>query len=151
MTDGEGNPARDLPPADTDARLVVIDPPWCTPCEGAWESVARTVDSFPPGTVKVYRLLLDRERLLAGAEGEQETPPARAPFPAGTPVAGTYHVLPGPFRENFEVERVPVLLLLDRDGKVRGRWSGYHPALADDLASAVRALAAPEFAPVPVK
>jgi hypothetical protein len=151
LADAYGSPAAALPPPPTDARLLVLDLPWCTPCDGAWESVATAVNSFPPGTVTVYRLLFDRERILDATGTEKEVPPVRLPPRPASVSAETYHVLPGPFRESFEAERGPVFLLLDRKGKVTGRWSGFHPALADDLASGIRSLAAPGLTPAPAR
>ena len=89
---------------------------------------------FPPGTVRVYRVLFDRETVLSPA-GRQEVPPLHPPpLPEGDgpedPGAlkvTTLTALPGEFRKEFRVSHGPVLLLLDdrrKGGEAVDRFLG---------------------------
>ncbi len=89
----------------------------------------------------VYRILFDRERQLTG-QGTAETPPLRAipPPDAGTLPVTTLTALPKAFRESYGITQVPVLLLLDGEGRVSRRWIGSSPSLSAALVEEVRRL-----------
>ncbi|MBP2682718.1 MAG: hypothetical protein H6Q79_757 [Deltaproteobacteria bacterium] len=100
---------------------------------------------FPPGTVRVYRVLFDRETSLSPA-GRQEVPPLRpAPLPEGDGPGDpgalkvtTLTALPKEFRKEFRVSQAPVLFLLDPGGKVARRWIGASVGMSLELASEIR-------------
>lgn len=43
-------------------------------------------------------------------------------------------------QQALEVTSVPTVILVDREGKIRGRWGGYEEGVEDELARAVRAM-----------
>ena len=100
---------------------------------------------FPPGTVRVYRVLFDRETVLSPA-GRQEVPPLRpAPLPEGdgpgdlSPLMiTTLTALSGKFHEEFRVSQGPVVLLLNAEGKVERRWIGFSVGMSRELSSEIR-------------
>jgi hypothetical protein len=141
FVDAAGAALRHLPDDPEPVRLVLLDFPWCTPCAEAWAALQEASRSVPPGSARIYRVLFDRERLLTGA-GERDAPPLR-PVPAAD--AGTFPVttltaFPDAFRGTFRVEDAPVLLLLDGNGRIIRRWTGYSPSLAAAVAAAVTSL-----------
>lgn len=127
-------------------RLLFLDFPWCPQCDGMWEGIRSAAREFPPGTLRVYRILFDREKLFPGREPVEVPPlapsPPRSPDPVdstgGAVPVVTWTALPGPFREQFQFTRVPVLLLLDEKGVVTARWAGTRPSLAASLAGEIR-------------
>ena len=146
LVDESGTETAGLPPASEPIRLVVIDSPWCLLCGEAWTAVASAASTFPPGSVRIYRILFDRERVYAPG-GIRESPSLRPPVSPGPaadrtdapiPQVTTLTALSGPFRDHFRVGRVPVLLLLNEGGMVEKRWVGYQPSLAGQLAEEVR-------------
>jgi hypothetical protein len=146
LVDGSGAERADLPPAAEPARIVVLDFPWCPACADAWEALRAAAGTLPPGTLHVYRILFDRERLLT-AEGAAEVPPLSPTPPlappladsAGSPVPVTaLTAIPRGFLDEFRVTRAPVLLLLDEKGAVTRRWVGHSPSLGGAIADEVR-------------
>jgi len=143
--DASGEPRADLPEDPEPIRLLFLDFPWCPPCGGMWEELRGAAREFPPGTLRVYRILFDRETMFPGQEPVEvpplvPSPPRTAPVDSAggeVPVA-TWTALPGPFRKQFQFTRVPVLLLLDRRGAVAARWAGASPTLAISLAGEIR-------------
>lgn len=143
--DETGKEMSSLPPSSEPIRLVMIDSPWCPLCREAWGALASASSTFPPGSVRVYRILFDRERLYT-REGVRESSPL-SPAPAPGMAAGrsgaapsgvtTLTAIPGPFRDQFRVGQVPILLLLSEDGMVETRWVGYSPSLDSQLAEEV--------------
>ena len=100
---------------------------------------------FPPGTVRVYRVLFDRETALSPA-GRREVPPllpASLPEGDGSEDPGaltvtTLTALPGEFRKEFRVSDGPVLLLIDAKGTVERRWIGFSAGMSRELSSEIR-------------
>lgn len=145
LTEG-GKETAGLPPSPERVRLVFFDSPWCPQCDEAWDAIGSAASTFPPGSARVYRIRFEQERIYT-AEGSREVPPVpRASTPAGItsppdspriPVT-TLTALPGPFREQLRVGQMPVILLLDENGRVEKRWTGYSPSLRDSLAEEVR-------------
>ncbi|GAB4368659.1 MAG: hypothetical protein Kow00128_14200 [Deltaproteobacteria bacterium] len=144
--DESGTPRSDLPRDPEPTRLLFLDFPWCPPCDGMWEEIRSAASQAPSGSLKIYRILFDRERLFPGREPVEVPPrvpiPPRTPFPVDSagreiPVA-TWTAIPGAFRDRFRVSRVPVLLLLDDAGAVTARWTGTSPGLAASLGEAIR-------------
>ncbi len=121
FADESGKVLTDLPGGGEAYRLVLIDFPWCTPCADAWKSVRAALETAPPGTVRTYRVLFDREISIA-ASGKTETAPMR-PVPPPWPEVTTLTVLPGAFLEAYRVHQAPMLLLIDRDERSRGDGS----------------------------
>jgi len=143
--DESGRRRADLPDDPEPIRLLFLDFPWCSPCGGTWEEIRIAAREFPPGTLRVYRILFDRETLFPGRIPVEVPPlvpsPPRSPpvdSMGGTVPMATWTALPGPFREQFQFTRVPVLLLLDRKGAVSARWVGASPSLAVSLAGEIR-------------
>lgn len=144
----DGTPARELPAGGEPLRLVVLDFPWCSACAEAWKAVGVASRSVPAGTVRVYRIVFDRERLFEGSR-EREVPPLRPapPANAGAFPVTTLTAIPSAFRQQYRVEEAPVLLLLDRGGRVAARWSGSFPALAAGIAGEINRLLAADRRP----
>jgi hypothetical protein len=145
FSDSSGNALEALPPADGTIRLVFLEFPWCPVCPDVWRAIRIGVKPFPRGTVRVYRVLFDRETLLSPS-GRKEVPPLYPPrLPEGDGPADpetfgitTLTALPGAFREEFRVSHGPVLLLLDADGKVAMRWIGFSEGIAGELSREIR-------------
>ena len=145
FTDASGKAVSDLPDFGEPFRLVLIDSPWCPPCADAWKSVRGALETAPPGSVRVYRILFDREISIA-ASGKKETAPMRPvppPWPGFREDAGdlkvtTLTAVPEVFREEFRVNQAPMLLLIDREGTVARRWIGYSTNLGEDLSSELK-------------
>jgi hypothetical protein len=139
LTEG-GKETAALPPSPEPIHLVFFDAPWCPQCGEAWDAIGSAASTFPPGSVHLYRIRFDQERIYT-AGGSRNIPPLSGtssrpdlpPIPVTTLVAR-----PGPFRELLRVDQMPVLLLLDENGKVEKRWTGYSPSLRDSLAEEVR-------------
>ena len=141
FVDASGQPQSGLPDSPEPFRLILLDYVWCPPCADAWKSVREASREIPDGSVRVYRVLFDRERLL-GSEGTTEVAPLHPPSPpdAGTLPVTAVVALPRAFRERFGPEQAPLLLLTDREGKVFKRWTGASPSLSADIVSEVKRL-----------
>lgn len=139
IADSSGEPRTGLPDSPEPFRIVFLDYTWCPPCDNVWEAIRDASRRIPEGSVRVYRILFDRERLL-DREGTTEVAPLfpAAPADAGTLPVTTVVALPRPFREHFSPEHGPVLLLTDRAGKVLKRWIGASPSLSAAIVSEVR-------------
>ncbi len=145
FADAEGKPLAALPESGEPVRLVFLDFPWCPACADAWKSIRFAAAPFPPGTVRVFRVLFDRETLLSTA-GKREVPPLPRTSAAGgiepedaeTLAVTPLIALPGAFREEYRVSQAPVVLLLDGQGKVARRWIGFSAGLSRELASEIR-------------
>ena len=145
FSDASGNALEGLPEADGTIRLVFLEFPWCPPCADVWRAIRTAAAPFPPGTVRIYRVLFDRELALSPAGGQEVPPLHPAPLPEGGALEDpgalkvtTLSALPGAFREEFRVSQGPVLLLLDAEGKVERRWIGYSTGLSRELSSEIR-------------
>jgi hypothetical protein len=138
FVDDRGQPQSALPASSEPYRLIVLDHVWCPPCADAWKALREASLEIPAGTVRVYRILFDRERLL-GREGTREIAPLRpVPSPdAGSLPVTTVLALSGPFRDRYGPELAPLLLLTDRSGTVLKKWTGVSPSLASAIASEV--------------
>lgn len=145
FSDASGKTLDAPPPADGTIRLVFLEFPWCPACVDVWKAVRIAAKPFPQGTVRVYRVLFDRETVLSPA-GRQEVPPLRpTPLPEGDgpedPGAlqvTTLTALPGEFRKEFRVSQGPVLLLFGAEGTVEKRWIGYSAGMSRELSSEIR-------------
>ena len=141
-----GEKTAGLPQSSEPLRLVFFDAPWCPQCAEVWGALRSASSTFPPGSVRIYRILFDREQHYA-QDGSRDVPPlhpsgspetANVLSPAAMPPVTTLTVLLHPFHDQFRVDHVPLLVLLDEDGTVEERWAGYSPALRDQVAEAVR-------------
>jgi hypothetical protein len=145
FSDASGKALEGLPEPDGTIRLVFLEFPWCPPCADVWGALRAAAAPFPPGTVRIYRVLFDRETVLSPA-GRQEVPPLHsAPLPEGGALEDpgalkvtTLSALPGEFRKEFRVSNGPVLLLLDAEGKVERRWIGFSAGMSGELSSEIR-------------
>lgn len=145
FSDASGKALEALPEADGTIRLVFLEFPWCTACADVWRAMQTATAPFPPGTLRIYRVLFDRETVLSPA-GRQEVPPLHpAPLPedgapedAGALKVTTLTAFPGAFRKEFRVSNGPVLLLLDANGKVERRWVGFSAGMSRELSSEIR-------------
>ena len=145
FSDNSGKALEGLPPADGTIRFVFLEFPWCPACADAWSAMRTAAAPFPPGTVRIYRVLFDRETLLSPS-GKREVPPLHpASLPEGDAPEGpgalkitTLTALPGEFRKEFRVSHGPVLLLLDAEGKVERRWIGFSAGMSRELSSEIR-------------
>ena len=141
FADASGQPQAGLPESEEPFRLVLLDHVWCPPCADAWKAIRAASREIPEGSVRVYRVLFDRERLI-GSEGTAEVSPLRLSQPpdAGTLPVTTVVALPRAFREQFGPAQAPILLLTDRSGKVLKRWTGASPSLSADIVSGIKRL-----------
>jgi hypothetical protein len=141
FVDASGKPQAGLPESEEPFRLVLLDYAWCPPCADVWKAIKAASSEMPEGSVRVYRILFDRERLLGG-DGSSGVPPLRMSRPpdAGTLPVTTVVALPGAFRERFRPAQAPILLLTDREGKVLMRWTGASTSLSADIAAGIRRL-----------
>ncbi len=145
FSDASGNALESLPPAAGRIRIVFLDFPWCPACADVRRAVRLAAKPFPAGTVRVYRILFDRETSLSAA-GPREVPPFRTPpspdgddpGEPGSLEITTLTALPGPFRKEFHVSHGPVLLLLDDAGNVEKRWIGFSTGMSGELSSEFR-------------
>ncbi len=144
FVDASGTELAALPGAGEPLRLVMLDFPWCPACGDAWKSVEEARRTFPPATVRVYRIRFEREVLLT-PEGKRQVPPLQPgpAAPAGQEAAAdrdvvTLTALPGAFGKEYRVRQAPVLLLIGRDGVVIRRWVGFSEGLAGELSEEVR-------------
>jgi hypothetical protein len=145
FSDASGKALEAIPEADGAIRLVFLEFPWCPPCADVWRAMRTAAAPFPPGTVRIYRVLFDRETVLSPA-GQQEVPPLHpAPLPEGDAPEDpgalkvtTLTALPGAFRKEFRVSSGPVLLLLDAEGTVERRWIGFSAGMSRELSSEIR-------------
>ncbi len=150
FVDSAGRPLRDLPPTPEPLKLVVLDFPWCPPCGEVWEAVRTACGTLAPGTVRVYRILFDRERYFT-RDGVSAVHPLRPAPPASPPGTAppalaftTLTALPDAFREEYEIAQAPVVLLLSARGKVLARWTGYSASLSASLAGELGRTRAPD-------
>jgi hypothetical protein len=145
FSDGSGKALEALPAADETTRLVFLEFPWCPACADVWRAMRSAAATFPPGTVRIYRILFDRETVLSPA-GRKEGPPMRpTPLPdsdvpedPGAIMVTTLTALPDAFHKEFRVSNGPVLLLLDAEGKVERRWIGFSAGMSPELSSEIR-------------
>ena len=142
--DVDGRPLRDLPAAPEPSKLVVLDFPWCPPCAEAWIAVRAASEALPPGSVRVYRIVFDRERFF-DRDGVSVVPPLRPPARTEPPgpdppvfAVTTLTAVPDAFRKEYEVGQAPVILLLSESGRVARRWTGYSPSLSASLVEEIR-------------
>jgi hypothetical protein len=144
FSDASGKALEALPAADGTIRLVFLEFPWCPACADVWRAVRVAAKPFPQGTVRVYRVLFDRETVLTPA-GRKEVPPLNpAALPEGDgpedPAAlkvTTLTALPVEFREEYRVSQGPVVLLLDAEGTVERRWIGFSAGMSRELSSEI--------------
>jgi len=145
FSDASGKTLAALPADDGAIRLVFLEFPWCPACADVWKAMRVAANPFPPGTVRVYRVLFDRETVLSPA-GRREVPPllpaslpeGDAAEDSGALTVTTLTALPGEFRKEFRVSDGPVLLLLDAKGTVERRWVGFSPGMSGELSSEIR-------------
>jgi hypothetical protein len=145
FSDASGKALETLPNADGTVRLVFLEFPWCPPCADVWRAMRTAAAPFPPGTVRIYRILFDRETVLSPA-GRKEGPPMHptplldsdVPEDPGAIMVTTLTALPDAFHKEFRVSNGPVLLLLDAEGKVERRWIGFSAGMSPDLSSEIR-------------
>jgi hypothetical protein len=145
FSDASGKALEGLPEAGGTIRFVFLEFPWCPPCADVWKALRTAAAPYPPGTVRIYRVLFDRETVLSPA-GRQEVPPLHpAPLPGGGPPEDpgalkvtTLSALPGEFRKEFRVGQGPMLLLLDAEGKVERRWIGFTTGMSQELSTEIR-------------
>ena len=145
FSDASGKALGTLPADGGALRLVFLEFPWCPACADVWRAVRTAAAPFPPGTVRIYRVLFDRETVLSPA-GRREVPPLHpapltegyAPEDPGALKVTTLTALPGEFRKEFRVSHGPLLLLLDAEGKVERRWVGSSGRVSEELSSEFR-------------
>lgn len=141
FVDDRGRQQTGLPESSEPFRLIFLDYSWCPPCADAWKAVREASRDIPAGTVRVYRVLFDRERLL-GKEGTQEIPPLRqvSSRDAGDMPVTTVMALTDPFRKRFGPDQAPLIILTDRRGKVLKKWTGASHSLSAAIVSEVKRL-----------
>jgi hypothetical protein len=143
--DTSGKALEALPAAEETIRIVFLEFPWCPACADVWRAMYTAAKPFPQGTVRVYRVLFDRETMLSPA-GRREVSPLRpAPLPEvdepgdpGVLKVTTLTAIPDGFHKEFRVSQGPVLLLLDAEGKVEKRWIGFSSGMSRELSSVIR-------------
>ena len=88
FSDASGKALEGLPEADGTIRLVFLDFPWCPPCADVWGALRTAAAPFPPGTVRIYRVLFDREMALS-PDGRREVPRCTPPL---SPESGPWRI-----------------------------------------------------------
>ena len=143
FVDEDGRPLWNLPASPEPLKLVVLDFPWCPPCAEAWKAVRAAAGTLPPESLRVYRILFDRERFFT-RDGVSVVPPLRpaAPPDDSSPsfAVTTLTAIPDAFRKEYEVPQAPLILLLSGSGTVARRWTGFSPSLSASLAEEFRRL-----------
>ena len=145
FSDNTGKALEALPAYTEPVGLVFLEFPWCPACADVWKAMRAAAAPYPAGTVRVYRVLFDKETILSPS-GRREVPPLRpAPIPGGDGPKNsgaleitTLTALPAEFPKEFRVSHGPVLLLLDAGGKVERRWIGFTAGMARELSSEIR-------------
>ena len=137
FADASGAILSDLPDSEEPFLLVFFDFAWCPACQSAWNTILDASEKTDPGSVRIYRILFDRETLFAES-GNKETAPLRPESPRLPEYRQNVKIvdliaLPQTFHEEFRVSQAPVLLLINRDGTVERRWQGYSTNLKDEL------------------
>jgi len=145
FSDASGKAIDALPAFAEPVGLVFLEFPWCPACTDVWRAIRLAAAAFPPDTVRVYRVLFDRETVLTPA-GRREVPPLHpVPLPEsdgpedpGALKVTTLTALPAEFHKEFRVSQGPVLLLLDAEGNVERRWIGFSAGMPRELSSEIR-------------
>ena len=148
FTDASGKILFGFPDSEEPYRLAFLDFAWCPACQSAWEAVMEASTTAAPGSVRIYRILFDRETLFTES-GEIETAPLRAASRPGTEFRGnegnvtvtTLTAIPAAFRKEFRVSHAPLLLLLSREGEVKRRWQGYSTNLKEEISAELSKIA----------
>jgi len=142
FTDASGKVLTDLPDYGEPFRLVFLDFTWCPACQSAWDSVREAVETAPPGSVRIYRILFDKETLITASGKKETTPlhPTSPPWPkfqenAENIKLTTLTAHPEVFQKEFRVNKTPILLLINREGTVERRWDGYSTNLKEDISA----------------
>ena len=154
FTDASGKILFDFPASEEPFRLAFLDFTWCPACQNAWEAVMEASTTAAPGSVRIYRILFDRETLFT-VSGEIETAPLRAASQPGPEFRGnkgnvtvtTLTAIPAAFRKEFRVSHVPLLLLISREGEILKRWQGYSTNLEEEISAELRKLAPDRLSP----
>jgi hypothetical protein len=145
FVDALGAPQSGLPESLEPFRLILLDYVWCPPCAETRKAIRGASRAIPEGSVRVYRILFDRETLYSPGETREVPPLSSSPPPgfegrggAGSSRVTTLTALPAAFRKEYRVTQGPVLLLLDANGAVSRKWTGYSTSLTEELVAEIR-------------
>jgi len=153
--DTSGKALEALPATEETIRVVFLEFPWCPACADVWRAVRTAAKPFPQGTVRVYRVLFDRETMLSPAGRREVSPMRPAPLPEGDGPEDpgvlkitTLTAIPDGFHKEYRVSHGPVLLLLDAEGTVEKRWIGFSAGMSRELSTEIRKRS-PDLSPRP--
>ncbi len=129
--------AMDGPPfslAEHRGRIVFLDfwASWCGPCKLSLPLAEHFASTHPK--VDVIAIDSGEAPAIAGAYAHEH---------------GLKNVVfdeRGQATHAFAVDAYPTMIVIDAKGAVQAKWVGYNPALEDNMASAVAALATPKSA-----
>ena len=137
FADASGAILSNLPDSEEPFLFVFLDFAWCPACQNVWNTLIEASETTDPGSVRIYRILFDRETVFAESGSREAAPlrPASARLPGypGNVKIVVLVALPEAFREEFRVNQAPLLLLINREGEVERRWQGYSTNLKDEL------------------
>ncbi len=138
FADREGNLLDRLPPCPEPVRVLFLDFPWCPPCGEVRSALSGVAAAVPPGTFRVFRVLVDRERELDPGKPREVAPLLPSPPMEHAGWATELLALPGPLFSRYRVDHGPVVLLLSGDGTVVRRWVGYSPGMEGEIVAEIR-------------
>jgi peroxiredoxin len=102
---------------------------WCGECRAQLRGLADLYSRYQGAGFELLAVSLDRERRQAGDAIEAIDPD----FPV-------LHDLGQVVGAEYEVESMPLVILIDREGKIRGRIEGYRRGAEDEYIEQVRVL-----------
>jgi thiol-disulfide isomerase/thioredoxin len=148
---------RTLTKADLAGKVVLIDfwATWCVPCLRELPEIQKLTESLADLKDKVAVVALSEDAEPADVTGlrllVEKTLEEKMVKLADGPVGMVALDLEGKVGNDFKVESVPTLVLLDAKGVVRAVHLGYNPDAAELLAAQIKALVDGKPLPEPSK
>jgi peroxiredoxin len=111
--------------------LVSFWASWCGECRSQLEALAGLYDRYEGAGLEMLAVSLDRDR--------DQVSDAAAQLGVGFPAL---HDLGGEVGEQYDVDRLPFVVLIDRDGTVRDEYTGYRRGQEEQYLQRARELLA---------
>jgi len=111
--------------------LVSFWASWCGECRSQLEGLAALYERYEGAGLEMLAVSLDREQ-------SQVSDAARA-IGVGFP---TLHDVGGDVGEQYDVRKLPYVVLIDRDGTIRSEYTGYRRGQEDQYLQRARELLA---------
>ncbi len=109
--------------------LVSFWASWCGECRSQLEGLAGLYDRYEGAGLEMLAVSLDRER--------RQVSDAADAIGVGFPAL---HDLGGDVGEQYDVSRLPYVVLIDRDGTIRDEYTGYQRGQEDQYLQRAREL-----------